>query len=119
MSLLVKMAVVHVLATAKIAGVMPWKIVRMNKRQKALYEQSSERDEGICQLCGCRSVDIHHIIPAGMGRKRTNEIYNMISLCRGCHDKAHKTRQGKECCIDWSRERYGKEIDKLIMRKRG
>lgn len=78
-----------------------------------------ERDNNICQLCGRWAADVHHIVPAGMGCKRTNELYNMISLCRECHDKLHRNRELREKCQDWSRKHYGSALDNLIAKKRG
>ena len=39
-----------------------------------------------CELCGRRSVDIHHIQGRGKGK---NVITNLMALCRSCHTKAH------------------------------
>ncbi|QRN86015.1 HNH endonuclease [Clostridia bacterium] len=78
-----------------------------------------ERDQRICQLCGKRATDVHHIVPAGMGGKRVNEPYNMICLCDECHRRAHKDRTFRVSMEDWSRERYGNKVDELILRKRG
>lgn len=78
-----------------------------------------ERDESLCQLCGRRAVDIHHIVPAGMGGKRTNELYNMLCLCGECHTQAHRKREIRERCEEWSRKHYGCAVDNLIAKKRG
>jgi 5-methylcytosine-specific restriction endonuclease McrA len=91
--------------------------VRMNLTKA--NKLASERDEDTCQLCGKRAVEVHHIVPAGMGGKRVNELYNMLCLCDECHKLAHRSRKTRERLEDWSRERYGPVIDELIMKKRG
>lgn len=40
-----------------------------------------------CLICGKQAVDIHHIIFRSQGG--TDDISNLIPLCRECHDKAH------------------------------
>jgi hypothetical protein len=46
-----------------------------------------------CEMCGAKSVDIHHIEPRSkFGSKRKDEqdhISNLVALCRDCHDRAH------------------------------
>jgi 5-methylcytosine-specific restriction endonuclease McrA len=51
----------------------------------------------LCEVCGTVAVDVHHIIPRGMGgRKGANHPDNLIALCRTCHDKAHRHELSKE-----------------------
>lgn len=39
-----------------------------------------------CEVCGARAVDIHHIYRRGMGgTKKSDQIENLIALCRSCH----------------------------------
>lgn len=39
-----------------------------------------------CEICGRRSVDIHHIKCRGMGgSKNHDDISNLMALCRECH----------------------------------
>ena len=47
---------------------------------------------------GCyrqQAVDIHHLIPKGMGgvkNNRLNRIDNLFPVCRDCHNKAHSDK---------------------------
>ena len=41
----------------------------------------------LCEVCGRVAVDIHHIKYRSRGG--TDEIDNLMALCRSCHDKAH------------------------------
>lgn len=40
-----------------------------------------------CQVCNAEAVDIHHIIHRSAGG--SDEVDNLIALCRECHMKAH------------------------------
>lgn len=43
-----------------------------------------------CEICGAKSVDIHHLIFKKMGgSKLLDYIDNLIAVCRNCHDKCH------------------------------
>ena len=50
-----------------------------------------------CEVCGCKSVDIHHIEPRSkFGKNKKDEQdkpSNLIALCRLCHDKAHNNKE--------------------------
>lgn len=71
----------------------------MQKHTKVYFEHFgySPGDFIPCELCGTKSVDIHHIeARSSFGSKRKHEqdsIENIISLCRPCHERAH----GPEC----------------------
>ena len=59
--------------------------------------QFDESDFIPCEKCGVKAVDIHHIIPKGMGGSKTKDVIeNLISLCRDCHNKAHDNKISKE-----------------------
>jgi len=44
-----------------------------------------------CENCGCKSVDIHHLIFKSQGGKDSAD--NLIALCRKCHEKAHNSKE--------------------------
>ncbi len=44
-----------------------------------------------CENCGRKAVDIHHVI--FKSHSGTNDIDNLVSLCRPCHEKAHNDYQ--------------------------
>jgi 5-methylcytosine-specific restriction endonuclease McrA len=81
---------------------------------KKIIKAVLERDESICQHCGRQGVNIHHIVPAGMGGKRIHAIENLITLCLDCHSGAHGNREMREFTYEWSRRLYGDVIDKLL-----
>ena len=56
------------------------------------YEDHTPMCWGCNQAVG---VDIHHLIPKGMGgvkNNRLNRIDNLFLLCRKCHEMAHKNK---------------------------
>ena len=60
----------------------------MNYKQKYLsFKGYGEQDFIPCEVCGARAVDVHHILFRSHGG--TDEVENIILLCRNCHNKAH------------------------------
>ncbi|MFY8161308.1 MAG: HNH endonuclease [Candidatus Kapaibacteriota bacterium] len=58
------------------------------------YDQS---DFILCEVCGYKAVDIHHIECRGMGgSKEADKIENLQALCRYCHVKYGDKKQFKE-----------------------
>ena len=43
--------------------------------------------DAVCQVCGKQCADVHHI-DGRIGKLRTDP-YNLIGLCRSCHQQAH------------------------------
>ncbi len=58
----------------------------MNKAEwkKAIFKL----DGGLCRGCGKQAGEVHHIIHGW--RKKINELWNGICLCRTCHDGVHR-----------------------------
>ena len=88
-----------------------------NPIPKKLLQEVMERDEGLCQHCFGMGSHPHHIVPAGMGRMRTHRIENLVTLCFSCHSRTHSEKSMREWCYEWSRERYGEVVDKLLSEK--
>jgi uncharacterized C2H2 Zn-finger protein len=54
------------------------------KNEGTEREQHSKA-EGICQICNLKvAIDKHHLIPLVYGG--SNDIYNLINVCKECHD---------------------------------
>ena len=51
------------------------------------YFDISQDEVVLCEICGKKAVDIHHINGRG---KNKDVINNLMSLCRDCHRKAHE-----------------------------
>lgn len=50
-----------------------------------------------CEYCGSKSCDVHHITPRSIAKKSfVNKIDNLAAVCRGCHDKAHASKEFNE-----------------------
>jgi hypothetical protein len=46
------------------------------------------RDRNCCSNCGCtENLHVHHIVPLTVGG--TNEMGNLYTLCRKCHERLH------------------------------
>ncbi len=56
-------------------------------------------EEPRCRACGAPSVEVHHIMGHGMG-KRNHARENLMGICRRCHDYAENHPKA------W-RERFG------------
>ena len=63
------------------------------------YFGYGEQDVVPCELCGRPAADIHHI--KFKSRGGTDEIENLMALCREHHDKAHSHEIKAE--ILWAR----------------
>ena len=55
-----------------------------------------EQDVILCEICGLRAVDIHHIETRKRRSDLINEINNLMALCRVCHVQYGDKKQFKE-----------------------
>lgn len=64
-------------------------IKSMKKHVKVYFKHHGygEQDVIMCEKCGAVAVDIHHIKPKALGG--TDDIDNLIALCRECHSVEH------------------------------
>lgn len=70
----------------------------------SVREKVKKRDEYKCVLCSKTSfLQIHHIIPLSKGG--TNNLSNMETVCRNCHEEIHphmkEKRLRKDENDDW------------------
>ena len=63
----------------------------MQKHTKVYFEHFDlgEQDVVLCEVCGAVAVDVHHIGGRGPGK---DVIENLVGLCRGCHELAHRDK---------------------------
>ena len=66
-----------------------------------------EIDGHICQVCGKEASDVHHLTYDRFGHE---DMSDLVSLCRDCHDKAEAKRQSagtrhSGCCV-YPQKRY-------------
>ena len=64
-----------------------------------------KRDHGICQKCGARAVDAHHIIHKDKGFLRYH-LDNGVALCRQCHDLDAQGRLRGWCMEYIGKDKY-------------
>ena len=55
-----------------------------------------ETDIILCEVCGLRAVDIHHIEARKKRKDLENDINNLMALCRDCHHELGDRKQFKE-----------------------
>jgi len=48
-----------------------------------------KRDRGICQICGEKGSEVHHIVPICVNPDLALEVKNMVVLCLDCHRSQH------------------------------
>ena len=52
-----------------------------------------------CEMCGTKAIDIHHIIPRGIGGSKCKDyIENLVALCRDCHNRAEADKEFNTYC---------------------
>ena len=64
----------------------------MQKHTKVYFKKLGfgDQDLPLCENCGSKSNDIHHLTFKSLGGK--NNIENLMALCRKCHNEAHSNR---------------------------
>jgi len=72
-------------------------------QSRGLYQLNMMADDLdiMCEYCGQnRMVDTNHISPRGMGGSKTkDDPYNLIGMCRQCHDSFEAKQISKEQCF--------------------
>ena len=58
-----------------------------SKEWRARAEARLERDGHVCQVCGGKATDVHHLTYERFGHEKEDDL---VSLCRKCHEKAEK-----------------------------
>ena len=58
------------------------------------YYAFGEQDFIPCEKCGSQAVDIHHKKTKSVGG--TDDIDNLIALCRKCHNSEHGIISGED-----------------------
>lgn len=54
------------------------------------YFDLSEDSFVPCEVCGGTGVDLHHIVYKSREQSEDRDnVENVISLCRNCHDRSH------------------------------
>ncbi len=90
---------------------------RWNKRKKECFERDSYRCRG-CNLHQITleavgsSLDAHHVLRRSKGG--SDDLNNLISLCRRCHEKHHPEKQTRFTPgLNKMREEARKEFETL------
>ena len=90
-------------------------MVNVNSKRKKAYQNVIDRDNGMCQVCGNKADDVHHII----GRRNGSDSpMNLICLCRYCHNVVHRnTKKWTPILIELNERHYGKITIKDLKKK--
>lgn len=90
-------------------------------RWKAARRKVLERDGHVCFLCAAKppTLDIHHI----NRDERNNEMWNLVALCRRCHNNQKGSLQkvtelAIRLCLMLN-EKYGYQISFLTLKSKG
>lgn len=78
-------------------GVTPDRVrLRVSLDMKLAREYCFERDDYTCRSCGTRGgkLNAHHIWPFQKFPEWKFEVWNLITLCKHCHDAFHKAAGG-------------------------
>ena len=85
----------------------------MKKKHKFLKWLKQQKH---CVICGCSSVDVHHL-PSKEHTRRYQDGGNTVPLCRHCHiEVLHYHPKEEKKLLDWFKkvaERYYKEFCSL------
>lgn len=57
---------------------------------KKLRKKRLNMDKGKCKDCGAKATQVHHKRYVNLGTPW--EIYELVSLCKNCHEKRHKIK---------------------------
>jgi 5-methylcytosine-specific restriction endonuclease McrA len=73
----------------------------VRREQQRKMQLAWVRDGGMCQVPGCTAVghDVHHIVHRSQGG--SDELDNLVTLCRYCHDRVHMLIRGKPLYVRW------------------
>lgn len=75
-----------------------------------LVAEVDRRDGGRCVRCAKPRDDLHHVCPVGIGgsrRRHRDYVSNVVSVCRRCHDLAHRLPDVSVWFQSWAIDRYG------------
>lgn len=85
------------------------------KKWTKLRESILQRDGYRCQYCKrfgkiVQADHVHHVLPREFFPEYTYTPWNLLSLCKACHDKMHYR-------TDRTLTDTGKELVKIVVRK--
>ena len=89
----------------------------MNKASRQAYQDTIERDNAQCIICGNPRYHIHHILNRSLGG--ANKVENLVLLCKEHHDQFHKNEKvGFKKLLERQRTIY-KDLKRADLKKGG
>lgn len=59
--------------------------------KSCLSKKARKQQGNICQVCDSKeNLTVHHLYPQAVYQQYANKIFNLICLCRSCHDSYHQ-----------------------------
>ena len=66
-----------------------------SSRWAVIRREVLQRDGWRCRECGAPGrLEVHHLEPLHKGG--SNDVFNLVALCRGCHIAAHRRPETAE-----------------------
>lgn|SRR5690606_6823655 len=87
----------------------PTRRQRNNFSQK-VRQEIYKRDNGLCQECGGRGTEIHHVKFRSQGGRGV--VTNGLLLCADCHREIHQVRKFAKKWQEIFEDRYGSDYYK-------
>lgn len=80
-----------------IVGMLPVYIPKTDPEEAA--RRREVRDGGRCTMCGAEwPLEVHHVLPRHLGG--ADSPRNLRTLCRRCHDMAHRSGAAERAMAD-------------------
>lgn len=86
------------------------KQAKRNEFKENVRKRIFERDNGICQECGRRGEEIHHVVFRSRGGRGV--FTNGLTLCNSCHRRIHLNNDLANKWIGRFKRRYGNDFYK-------
>lgn len=81
-----------------------------SEKWKSLRRRVWDRCGGVCEGCAERTaVELHHLTYARLGHELLTDL---VALCEGCHDRAHRWTVFQGNSFELSREAKTHHVDR-------
>jgi len=81
---------------------------KRNNFSKKVRQEVYEENNGLCQQCGGRGTEIHHVMPRG--RQGRGVKTNALLVCAPCHREIHQQPDLLQEWIKHYRSMYGDDF---------
>lgn len=85
---------------------------KRNEFSQKVRNQIMKDENGLCQSCGNKATQIHHVRPRG--RQGRGVYTNGMAICNSCHTRIHKDNALMNHWILLYEQKYGKDFYKDV-----